>query len=76
MEKKRLINLKNNMNPSQLELFQRLVKILPKMDERSIIEELLAMHILGIIEKKRIERILNHFGIGDYKGENVEYKLA
>lgn len=74
MEKKTLINLKSNMNPSQLELFQRLAEILPAMDEREIIEELLAMHVLGISEKIRIERILAHLGVN--KGETIENKVA
>ena len=72
MGKLDLFNLKRQMNPSQLRLFQRLVEILPDMKEKNIIESLVAMHILGINEKERISRILKNLKIS--KGVTIEDK--
>ena len=72
MGKLDLFNLKRQMNPSQLRLFQRLVEILPNMHDKNIIESLVAMHILGINEEERISRILKNLKIP--KGVAIEDK--
>ena len=72
MGKKSLTKLQQDMNISQLKLFQRLQEILPTMDNREVIEELIAMHVLGKTEKERAKRILNQFGVD--KGESIENK--
>jgi len=72
MGKLDLFVLTRQMNSSQLRLFQRLVEILPDMKGKNIVESLLAMHILGINEKKRINGILNNLKIP--KGVTIEDK--
>jgi len=67
------MNLKRNMNPTQIKLFRRLLDILPNIKEREIIEELIAMHVLGKNEKERSARILNRLGVD--KGERFEDKV-
>lgn len=67
-----LFKLKRQMNPSQLELFERLVEILPDKKEKTIIESLVAMHILGIPQDNRIKRTLNSLKLP--KGVKFENK--
>ena len=72
MNKLVLFKLKRQMNPSQLELFERLVEILPDKEEKTFIESLVAMHILGITQDDRIRRTLKSLKLP--KGVTIENK--
>ena len=70
MSKLVLSELQKQMNPSQLELYQRLIEILPQVKEKTIVEALVAMHVLGLPNKERIEMILEDLKIP--KGVAIE----
>lgn len=72
MSKLVLSELPKQMNPSQLELYQRLLEILPVMNGKTIVEALVAMHILGFGKEERIERIFKDLKIP--KGGAIENK--
>ncbi len=55
----------SQMNISQKKMYQRLIEILPRMDQQKeiIIKDLLRFHILGVSEELRIQRVLFHLDI-------------